>query len=134
VCPHNRNNRRQLDTPRLDAAIARLATSQHGVVTRAQLLNAGLTVDIVDYRLKSRRLIAVHRGVYAVGHLPPSPHAKAMAAVLACGPNALLSHRSAGAPYGLLRHDGPPEVTAPSNHNHRGIRLHRSQTAERTVH
>jgi very-short-patch-repair endonuclease len=76
----------------------------------------------------------MHRGVYAVGHLPPSPHAKAMAAVLACGPNALLSHRSAGALYGLIRHDGPVDVTAPSKHTHKGITVHRSATQDRTTH
>jgi very-short-patch-repair endonuclease len=56
-----------------------------------------------------------------------------MAAVLACGPNALLSHRSAGALYGLIRHDGPVDVTAPTKHRHPGIVLHRSHDAERTV-
>jgi hypothetical protein len=134
VCPLNRNSHRQLVTPLADHAVAEIATSQHGIVTRAQLLNAGLTVDVVEYRLRIGRLIAVHRGVYAVGHLPPSPHACAMAAVLACGPNALLSHRSAGALYGLIRHDGPVDITSPTNRSHAGITLHRSQTTERTVH
>jgi len=56
-----------------------------------------------------------------------------MAAVLACGPHAALSHRSAGALYGLIRHHGPPEVTAPTKHTHPGITVHRA-TVERTTH
>jgi very-short-patch-repair endonuclease len=118
----------------VDAAIADVAARQHGIVTRAQLVAAGLTTDVVDHRLKLGRLIAVHRGVYAVGHLPPSPQAKAMAAVLACGPNALLSHRSAAALYGLIRYHGKPDVTAPTRRRHPGINLHRSPAAERTTH
>jgi putative AbiEi antitoxin of type IV toxin-antitoxin system/uncharacterized protein DUF559 len=118
----------------VDRAIGEIAARQHGVVTRSQLLSAGLNAGEIAYRLKVGRLIGVHRGVYAVGHLPPSPHARAMAAVLACGPHALLSHRSAGALYGLIRHQSPIDVTAPTNHAHKGITVHRSGTAERTVH
>jgi very-short-patch-repair endonuclease len=128
------NNSPQLTTPTVDRAVALVAAEQHGVVTRAQLLSAGLSAGDIAYRLRIGRLIAVHRGVYAVGHLPPSPHAKAMAAVLACGPDALLSHRSAGALYGLIRYHGKPDVTAPTKRSHLGINLHRSATAERTVH
>jgi hypothetical protein len=117
----------------LTTAVAALATEQHGVVTRAQLLSAGLSPDAIDRWLKAGRLLRVHRGVYAVGHIPPSPHARAMAAVLACGPNAALSHRSAGALYGLIRHDGRQEVTVPTKRAHSGITVHRAQV-ERTVH
>src|SRR5918995_7135742 len=59
--------------------------------------------------------------VFAVGHRPPSPHARAMAAVLACGPGAVLSHRSAGALWGLTRWPAPIEVTAPTCHRHDGL-------------
>jgi hypothetical protein len=114
--------------------IARVAAAQHGIVSRRQLLDAGFDRNAIAHRIKLGRLIAIHRGVYAVGHLPPSPHAKAMAAVLACGPNAVLSHRSAGALYGLIRHNGPVDVTAPGNHSHRGITVHRSRTQDRTTH
>ena len=93
----------------------------------------GFDKSAIARRVKAGRLLRVHRGVYAVGHLPPSPHAKSMAAVLACGPHAALSHRSAGALYGLIRHHGPPEVTAPTKHTHPGITVHRA-TVERTTH
>ena len=76
-----------------DVVIARVAAPQHGVVTQAQLLAAGLDRDAIKYRRRAGRLHLLHRGVYVVGHRPPSPLATAMAAVLACRPNAALSHR-----------------------------------------
>jgi Transcriptional regulator, AbiEi antitoxin/Protein of unknown function (DUF559) len=132
VSTYPRYARKTDHTP--DRALAEVASAQHGVVTRAQLLNAGVSGDAIHRRVKAGRLISVHRGVFAVGHLPPSPHARAMAAVLACGPDAVLSHRSAGALYGLIRYDGPVDVTAPTNRAHRGIALHRSRHIERTLH
>ena len=95
--------------------IRRLAAGQHGIVTRAQLLNAGVGPDTVAHWIKTGRLVKLHRGVFALGHLPPSPHARTMAAVLACGPGAVLSHRSAAQLYGLVRYTGPIEITAPPN-------------------
>ena len=68
----------------------------------AQLLAAGLDRDAIAYRRRVGRLHLLHRGVYAVGHRPPSPLATAMAAVLACGPDAALSHRSAAALWRIL--------------------------------
>jgi very-short-patch-repair endonuclease len=128
------NNSTQLTTPPREEAIGRLASAQHGIVARAQLLNAGFSPRDITYRLKLGRLILVHRGVYAVGHLPPSPHARAMAAVLACGPDAVLSHRSAGALYGLIRYHGPVEITAPTKRSRPGVTLHRSTITDRTTH
>ena len=93
-------------------ALQRLATDQHGILTRSQLLHAGVGPDTVKHWVKTGRLIRVHRGVYALGHLPPSPHARTMAAVLACGRGAVLSHRSAAKLYGLIRYTGPIEITA----------------------
>jgi very-short-patch-repair endonuclease len=90
-------------------------------------------LDSIDRWVKAGRVICVHRGVYALGHLPPSPHARAMAAVLACGAHAVLSHRSAGALWGLLRHPGRPEVTAPRKRSHPGVILHRSKLTEADV-
>ena len=66
----------------IDRAIAAIAGPQHGVVTHLQLLDLGLTERMIWYRLKIGRLQRLHRGVYAVGHRPVSPHAHAIAAVL----------------------------------------------------
>src|SRR3954454_7582661 len=93
--------RPQLESPHLE--IATLATRQHGVVSHRQLLELGLGAAAIQRRLRAGSLHRVHRGVYAVGHRRLSPQGKAMAAVLACGRGAVLSHRSAAAQWGLLR-------------------------------
>jgi very-short-patch-repair endonuclease len=103
------------------------------MVTRAQLLNAGFSHDQVHRWVKAGRLITVHRGVYALGHLPPSPHAKTMAALLACGPTAVLSHRSAAKLWGLMRYDGPIEVTASVKRDRPGIIVHRHRLKEHEI-
>ena len=77
--------------------MAALASGQHGVVARRQLLSLGFSAQEIKGMLGNRRLLAIHRGVYAAGHLALSQKGRWMAAVLACGPGALLSHRSAAA-------------------------------------
>jgi predicted transcriptional regulator of viral defense system len=85
----------------LDAALATLAGRQHGVVARRQLRALGLGDDAIDLRLRRGRLHTVHRGVYAVGHAITSREGTFMAAVLAGG-DAVLSHRSAAALWGVI--------------------------------
>ncbi len=80
--------------------IVELVCAQHGIVTRSQLLEIGLTPSAIRRRLATRRLIRIHRGVFGIGPLLP-PHAPLMAAVLACGPDAVLSHRSAAVLFGI---------------------------------
>jgi predicted transcriptional regulator of viral defense system len=112
-----------------------VAAEQHGVVAYWQLLAAGLDRTAIAYRRRVGRLHLLHRGVYAVGHRPPSPLATAMAAVLACGPDAALSHGSAAALWRILqRWPAPTHVTAPSQHRLRDIRVHRSRQIETTIH
>src|SRR5207247_11204601 len=91
-----------------DAAIARIAARQHGVVTVGQLRAAGLDRNAVGRRLAAGRLHRVYRGVYAVGHAGLSDEGRWTAAVLACGEGAVLSHRSAAELLRLLEPaDGP---------------------------
>jgi very-short-patch-repair endonuclease len=98
------------------------------------LIAFGLDSDTIKYRLGVGRLHLLHRGVYAVGHRPPSPLAKAMAAVLACGPGAVLSHRSAASLWGIRKVWGSPvEVTAPNDRRHPGIRVRHSCRAATTT-
>jgi predicted transcriptional regulator of viral defense system len=113
----------------VDRAIAAIADRQQGMVRREQLLALGLTAGEIQYRVRIGRLHPIHSGVYAVGHLPTSPHSYAYAAVLACGPGAALSHGSAAKLWGMA-HDWewPLEVTARSKHTHRRLRVHRSRT------
>jgi hypothetical protein len=82
-------------------AIGELAGRQHGVVSRRQLRGLGLSVFEIDHRVRSGRLVVLHRGVYAVGHRAVRPSGLLLAAVLACGPGAVLSHRSAAALWGI---------------------------------
>lgn len=78
-----------------------LAACQHGVVTRRQLLELGLSAQSIQHRLAKGRLYRVERGVYAVGRRGLTRQGRWMAAVLACGPNAALSHQSAAALWGI---------------------------------
>jgi predicted transcriptional regulator of viral defense system len=113
-----------------DHRIAALASRQHGVVTRDQLIEEGLDRGRIARRIAAGRLHRVHVGVYAVGHLTPRRETRWMAAVLACGEGAVLSHQSAGALWGLLSDDGPrPHVTAGDQRTHRGITTHRAVLA-----
>ncbi|MBR9988452.1 MAG: DUF559 domain-containing protein [Gemmatimonadetes bacterium] len=77
-----------------EGSITALARSQHGVVTRAQLLAAGVSADEVDRRVAAHRLRPLQRGVYLVGPLMV-PLAEPMSAVLSCGEAAVVSHASA---------------------------------------
>jgi predicted transcriptional regulator of viral defense system len=85
----------------LDAAIAALAQRQHGVVSRDQLAGLGLGRRAIGHRLECGRLHVIHRGVFAVGHQVLSREGHWIAAVLAVGPGAALSHRSAAALWGM---------------------------------
>jgi predicted transcriptional regulator of viral defense system len=123
---------REVDT---DPVIAALAVAQHGVVSRAQLLRLGLSDNQVDHRLRRRRLHRVHRGVFAVGHTALTVDGRRMAAVLALGGDAVLSHASAATAWALRRPgSGSIHVTVPSTAGRKkraGIRLHRSGTLTR---
>lgn len=112
----------------VNAAIATIAGRQHGVITYAQLLQAGLSPSSVRDRVRSGRLFRVHRGVYAVGHPALSIEGRWMAAVLACGDGAVLSHRSAAELWGMLKPlGGLPSVSVPRSggRRRRGIVTHR---------
>ena len=121
-----------------DAGVADLAARQHGVVARRQLADLGFTRHAIDDRLAAGRLHVLHRGVYAVGHRRLSRRGHWMAAALAAGPGALLSHRSAAAPWGLIQ----PPSTLPhvlvfnGRRRHSGLILHQSRSltdADRAV-
>lgn len=105
-----------------------LGATQHGVVTRAQLLGRGLPVHAVDRLVRARRLTVVQRGVYQLGPLP-LPRAAEWAAVLAGGCDARVSHRTAACLRGMLearQHVGGVDVTVPRRRPRRidGARIH----------
>lgn len=108
-------------------ALARLAERQHGVVARRQLIELGLGRGAIDWRLRTRRMRVLHRGVYAVGHVPLSQRGHWLAAVLAGGEEAVLSHTAAAALWGLMRPRDPIDISSPRGRSReRAIRLHRS--------
>ena len=81
-----------------ERAIQELAARQHRAVSLPQLNALGLSASAVRNRVAAGKLQRLHRGVYAIGLAPISLEATYMAAVLACGPKAVLSHRSAADP------------------------------------
>jgi very-short-patch-repair endonuclease len=92
--------------------MAALARQQYGVVTRGQLLGLGMSAEAIKERRRRGLLRAVHRGIYALGGAPLVPNGRRLAAVLACGPGTVLSHRSAGHFWGVFPYDpGRVEVS-----------------------
>jgi very-short-patch-repair endonuclease len=113
--------------------VAQIAGNQHGVISVAQLRSAGCSAAAIS-RLNGRRLHLIHRGVYAVGHRALSDEGRWMAAVLACGDGAVLSHLSAAALWGIVRKaqaNRTADVTVPGRAGRaarRGIRIHRPKS------
>lgn len=106
--------------------ILAVANRAHGVVTRRQLLAAGVSASAIARRVRAGWLIVVHPGVYRVGHCAPNVAATYLAAVLACGEGALLSGRAAGWWLGLIRGDPPPpEVSAQQERRVPGVTVRR---------
>lgn len=120
-----------------DAVIARIAARQHGVVLARQLVAAGVSKDRIYGRCRTGRLHRLHRGVYAVGHRNLSNEGRWIAATLACGGGAVLSHCSAAALWQLLPTDrGPIDVSVPGSGGRRkraGITLHRCRSFTQLV-
>lgn len=126
------------DTP--DRRAAYRAGQQHGIVTTAQLREAGLSYDAVSERVRRGWLRRLHRGVYAMGNPRPTLEGWWTAAVFACGDGAVLSHRSAAALWGLLPRSAASgraiDVSVPTTagrRKHRGVRLHRRRSLDGRV-
>ena len=85
-----------------DEAIARIASRSGGVVDRAQLAALGLTRGAIDHRIRVGRLRRFHHGVYAVGHEAIQVRGRLVAGLMAAGPGAALSHRTAAALWKLI--------------------------------
>lgn len=110
-----------------DRAVAWVAGRQLGVVASWQLQAAGWRRGTIAHRARNGRLVRLHRGIYLVGHAVPLPGALELAAVLACGADALVSHRSAALLWGVtnvVQED--VEISVVGRHcTHDGIRVHR---------
>jgi len=104
-----------------DRWLAELAERQYGVVGRLQLLGAGWSEGAIKKRIASRRLHRLHAGVYLVGHRLTQRKGRWMAAVLASGPGAVLSHRSAATLWGI-REDSRAAIDVTTSHRSRSWR------------
>jgi very-short-patch-repair endonuclease len=117
---------------------ARVAAGQHGVATLQQLLDAGLSAAQIRRRRGHGWLVRLHKGVYRVG-LVAAPSESLMAAVLACGEGAVISHATAAVEWRLSRtRPGPVHVTIPHGHRSHGpaLQIHRCSRltpADRTL-
>jgi hypothetical protein len=110
-------------------AIRELAERQHGVVARRQLIALGLDSELIRSRVSMGILLSLHQGVFAVGHRRISLYGEWMAATLACGPNAYLSHGSAAQLWGIRGSRRPHEVIRVSGHRKpHGIWLHQTRS------
>ena len=118
--------------PEIEGEILRLVEKQHGVVALEQLHELGLGRSAIKHRLRSGRLITVHRGVYKLSPAPLSQRGRWKAATLAA-PSSVLSHRSAAALWGLQRARASVEVTALSggSRSRRGLTIHRTRRLDR---
>jgi very-short-patch-repair endonuclease len=106
----------QEEDPKRDAGLAVLAGKQHGTVAYWQLRRLGFTKGAVEYWGRNGRLHRMYKGVYSVGYPPTTVEAWHMAAVLACGEGAVLSHWTAAARWELLRLGrGWPHVSVPGD-------------------
>jgi very-short-patch-repair endonuclease len=110
-----------------------IAARQHGVVSRRQLLSLGWHPEAIKHRMRKGRLHPIRRGVYAVGRPHLTERGNWMAAVLAAGPDAFLSHRTAAALWGIrharanLEGTRLVDLTVEAHRRPRcvGVRLHR---------
>ena len=118
--------------PSVDAAIVTLGARQHGVLTLPQLKALGLSASGVKRRTAGARLHRLHRGVYSlVPYALLTRRGHWIAAVLACGPGAVLSHRTAAALHELRgTQRAKIDVTVPGRSCRRPSRvdIHRSTT------
>ncbi len=119
-------------TPRIgererNLLVAALAGEQGGVVAYRQLVALGYSSSAIARAVQAGRLHRVFRGVYAVGHVALTREGRWLSAVLACGPGAFVSRRSAGALL-ELRPNSRAVVDVTTTHRDRagqpGIQLH----------
>lgn len=117
----------QESSPR-EGLLAIQAGRQHGLVTTRQIKGTGLTQTAIDKRVASGRLFRIHRGVFSLTPPPLTKHQVWLAAVLASGPNALLSDISSAELCGyadtssLIAHVAVPEG---SGRHREGVVVHR---------
>ena len=121
-----------IQAPVTHRPLADLAEDQYGVVSTRQLKTLGYSRAAITRAARSGRLHPLHRGVYAVGHKSLTWHGHCLAAILACGPNAVASHTSAAWLWGLsTSRPGTFHVTVPTRrHAKAAMHLHFARFAD----
>lgn len=115
----------------MEEKLARMASSEWGVVTFRDLLLAGVSARQVERRVEKGLLIREYKGVYRVGHTAPSTQATYLAAVKACGTGAVLSGKAAAWVQGLIKgRPPPPEVSCPTERRIAGIKIKRCRNMD----
>src|SRR4051812_13473142 len=115
----------------VEQEIARIAGQQCGVITRADLLAAGVSAAGIQRRVRKGTLLPEYPGVYRVGHRAPSLEARYLAAVRACGDGSVLFRLAAGHLLGLLKGSPPaPEVLTPTERRIEGIHTRRTRNID----
>ena len=104
-----------------DHVVSRFAARQHGLVSRAQLIDAGVTSAMIAHRFETGHLERVLKGVYRVAGGQSTWHADLMAALLYCGPGSALSHRTAARLHELLRLPELVELCTPRRRRARDL-------------
>lgn len=120
----------------IDVVVARLAAGQHGLATLVQLRDHGVTHHQVATRIGRGQWIKVGRSVIRINGAPVTGESKVLAAVLAAGPGAIASHRTAAALWQLEGcRKGPPEISIPRGRSARrkGVRVHQLTDLDRTT-
>ncbi|HET8565675.1 MAG TPA: DUF559 domain-containing protein [Solirubrobacterales bacterium] len=116
------------------ALMRRVAERQHGVFATWQVLSLGINERIVHSRRVGGLLVPLHQGVYSLAHTRLTREGRWMAAVLACGPGAVLSHFSAGQLWGMCGSYGPIQVLRQSGgfhpQGHHRVQLHQTRRLE----
>lgn len=104
-----------------DHVVTRFAARQHGLVSRSQLLDAGVTPAMIAHRFDTGHFERVFKGVYRVAGSQRTWHADLMAALLYCGPGSALSHRTAARMHELLRLPELVELCTPRRRRARDL-------------
>lgn len=124
--PQTARSTPSVSASRADRTALDLAATQHGCVTRRQLIEAGLSPRQVDSRCRRGLLVRIHRGVYRIGGPALSRDGRRLAAALAVGPGSALDGFSAAATHGISRRDPDPITVTSITHRARhrtGIRV-----------
>lgn len=117
-----------------DDACAELAAAQHGLLSRSQVTDVGMSRQARHRRLETGRWQEVLPGVYRVAGAPATNDQSLMAACIWAGPGAAGSHRAAAALWGLLDDQAAPvEITTPRRLRHSGVVVHRVPLGARHV-